>query len=277
VKFNVRLTVGANAVISGVFFGGGSTGPLKVTVNPQSVNLTVGQQQAFTAQVTGAGSTNKNVAWSISPNIGSISATGVYTAPSVISSAQTVTVTAMSAADGATSGAATVNLSTIVAGQAIYVGIDTTTQGSWQTSYGADGYSLAGGPQSLPSYDPSFAVSNAATYTWAKSTSDPRALQTGGTGLAACWVNGGTFSFDVNLTDGNTHQVAVYALDWDSNARGETITVVDANSNAVLDTRTITNFHGGVYLYWSVAGHVKFNVRLTVGANAVISGVFFGL
>ncbi len=58
--------------------------------------------------------------------------------------------------------------------------------------------------------------------------------------------------------------------------RGETITVVDANSNAVLDTRTITNFTGGVYLYWSVSGHVKINVTWTAGANAVISGVFFG-
>jgi hypothetical protein len=275
VKINVTWTAGGNAVISGVFFGGG-TGPLKVTVNPQSVILIAGQQQTFAAQVTGAGSANKNVTWSNSAP-GSISATGVYTAPSVISSAQIVTVTATSAVDGVTSGTATVNLSTSVTGQAIYGGTDTTTQGSWQKSYGADGYSLAGGPQSLPSYDPSFTVSNAASYTWAKSTSDPRALQTGGTGLAACWVAGGTFSFDVALTDGNTHQVAVYALDWDSTARGETITVVDANSNAVLDTRTITNFHGGVYLYWSVSGHVKINVRLTAGGNAVISGVFFGL
>jgi hypothetical protein len=217
------------------------------------------------------------VNWSISPNIGSISATGMYTAPSVISSAQTVTVTATSAADGVTSGTATVNLNVGVQSQAIYVGIDTTTQGSWQTSYGADGYSLAVGPQSLPSYDPGFTVSSAASYTWAKSTSDPRALQTGGTGLAACWVSVGTFSFDVNLTDGNTHQVAVYALDWDSTARGETITVVDANSNAVLDTRTIPNFHSGVYLYWNISGHVKINVRYTAGANGVISGLFFGL
>jgi hypothetical protein len=165
VKINVTWMSGAglNAVISGVFFGGGSTtGPLKVTVNPQSVNLTAGQQQTFAAQVTGAGSTNKNVTWSIGNSApGSISATGVYTAPLVISSAQTVTVTATSAVDGVTSGTATVNLSTSFVAQANYGGTDTATQGSWQKSYGADGYSLAGGAQSLPSYDPSFAVSNA--------------------------------------------------------------------------------------------------------------------
>jgi hypothetical protein len=280
VKINVTRTAGSNAVISGVFFGGG-TGPLKVTVNPQSVNLTAGQQQTFAAQVTGAGNANKNVTWSIGTSApGSISATGLYTAPSTITTNQTVTVTATSAVDGVTSGTATVYLSGVaVAAQASYGGTDTATQGSWQQNYGADGYSLPGGTQSLPSYDPSFAVSNAQIFTWTKSTSDPRALQTGGTGLVAAWYNSGSFSFDVNLADGNAHQVAVYALDWDSSGgiRGETITVVDANSNAVLDTRTITNCTGGVYLYWSVLGHVKINVTRTAGSNAVISGVFFGL
>jgi len=158
-----------------------------------------------------------------------------------------------------------------------YGGTDTVTQGNWQTNYGAEGYSLAGGAQNLPSYDPSFGVSNAQSFTWTANTSDPRALQAGWTGLAAAWYNTTTFSFDVNLTDGNTHQVAVYALDWDTHARSETIAVVDANSNAVLDRRTIADFNGGVYVYWNISGHVRINVTWTgAGYNAAISGVFFG-
>jgi len=31
------------------------------------------------------------------------------------------------------------------------------------------------------------------------------------------------FSIDVNVTDGGTHQVAVYAVDWDGGGRSETI------------------------------------------------------
>ena len=159
-----------------------------------------------------------------------------------------------------------------------FLASDTNTEGSWEGVYGADGTSLAGvTPQNIPSYA-TFQVQNQENYTWAANTSDLRALKTGsGTArTAACWYNSATFNFDVNFTDGNTHQFALYAVDWDSDVRGETITLVDANSNAVLDTRTITNFAGGVYLYWSISGHVKINVSRTAGANAVISGVFFG-
>jgi hypothetical protein len=135
---------------------------------------------------------------------------------------------------------------------------------------------VANESQSIPNYA-SFAVQNQGNYIWASSTSDPRALQTGsGTGrIAAIWYRSGTFNFDVNLTDGNPHQFALYALDWDANGRSETIQVVDANTNAVLDTRTLSSFSNGVYLVWSISGHVKINVIWTGGANGVVSGVFF--
>src|SRR5712664_278151 len=157
-----------------------------------------------------------------------------------------------------------------------FVAADTSTQGSWHGVYGADGYSVANESQSIPNYA-SFAVQNQGNYIWASSTSDPRALQTGsGTGrIAAIWYRSGTFNFDVNLTDGNPHQFALYALDWDANGRSETIQVVDANTNAVLDTRTLSSFSNGVYLVWSISGHVKINVIWTGGANGVVSGVFF--
>jgi hypothetical protein len=79
----------------------------------------------------------------------------------------------------------------------------------------------------------------------------------------------------VNFTDGNLHPFAVYALDWDARGRSETIQVVDANTNAVLDTRSLSNFSNGVYLVWRLSGHVKINVTVTGGVNAAVSGVFF--
>ena len=79
----------------------------------------------------------------------------------------------------------------------------------------------------------------------------------------------------MNLTDGNPHQFALYALDWDANGRTETFQVLDANSNAVLDTRTLSGFRNGVYLVWNLSGHVKINVLWTGGVNAVVSGAFF--
>src|SRR5229473_4011730 len=199
--------------------------------------------------------------------------TGLYTAPATITPAQ-VTIKATSA-DGTASGTATVNFSNGAA--ANFTGSDSSTQGNWHGVYGADGYSLANDTQSLPGYA-SFAVQNQQNYTWASSTSDPRALQNGSnTGrIASQWFTYSTFDFDVNFTDGKTHQFALYALDWDNGARAESVQIVDANSSVVLDTRNVSLFNNGLYLIWNLSGHVKINVTLTGGSNATISGAFFG-
>jgi hypothetical protein len=157
-----------------------------------------------------------------------------------------------------------------------FVGTDTSTQGSWHGVYGADGYSIANDSQSIPSYA-TFAVQNQSSWTWAASTTDPRALQNGSnTGrIAAAWYKTGTFDIDVNLTDGKVHQFELCAVDWDNQSRVETVQVVDANSGAVLDTRNLSSFANGIYLIWNLSGHVKINVILTSGPNAVVSGAFF--
>jgi hypothetical protein len=135
---------------------------------------------------------------------------------------------------------------------------------------------VANDTQSIPSYT-SLAIQNQSNWTWAASTTDVRALQNGAnTGrIAVTWYKSGTFTFDVNLRDGNLHQFALYALDWDSTTRAETIQILDANTSAVLDTRSISSFSNGMYLVWNISGHAKINVTRTAGNNAVVSGVFF--
>jgi hypothetical protein len=159
---------------------------------------------------------------------------------------------------------------------ATFINTDTTTQGNWHGVYGADGYSIANDSQNIPSYA-TLAVQNQNNWTWAASTTDPRALQTGnGTGRkAATWYGNSPFGFDVNLTDGNVHQFGLYAVDWDNNGRVETVQIVDANTGAVLDTRNLSNFTNGIYLIWNLSGHVKVNLTWNSGVNAVVSGVFF--
>src|SRR5438445_6568611 len=270
-KINVTRTAGNNAVISGVFFGGGSE---TVTVTPQTLNLSAGQQQQFTAIVINA--SNQSVTWSsgtVNPSnaaSGTISPTGLYTAPTTTAQ---VTIKATSA-DGSAFGTSTVNVT--VPAVATFVGSDTTTKGNWHGVYGADGYSVANDSQSIPSYA-SFAVQNQSNWTWAASTTDVRALQNGAnTGsISATWYKSGTFTFDVNLKDGNLHQLALYAVDWDSTARAETIQILDANTSAVLDTRSISSFSNGMYLVWNISGHAKINITRTAGNNAVVSGAFF--
>ena len=68
---------------------------------------------------------------------------------------------------------------------AIFLKTDTTTQGNWIGTYGTQGYDVIGNATSLPSYA-TVTPSGQSTYTWAASTTDPRALQdAGGTGRIA--------------------------------------------------------------------------------------------
>jgi hypothetical protein len=48
--------------------------------------------------------------WTINPDVGSISATGLYTAPAIVTTSQTVSVTAASTADPTRTGTATITL-----------------------------------------------------------------------------------------------------------------------------------------------------------------------
>jgi hypothetical protein len=79
---------------------------------------------------------------------------------------------------------------------------------------------------------------------------------------------------DVNLSDGKTHDLELYFLDWDTNARSEQIQISNAATGTVLDTETISSFHSGVYLDWSVSGNLVITITKTGGANAVLSGLF---
>lgn len=89
-------------------------------------------------------------------------------------------------------------------------------------------------------------------YTWASSTSDPRALvkpDNPSDRIAATWYTYNSYDINLNFTDGLTHQVALYCLDWDSNnTRSQKLEILDGVNNAVLDTRTINSFNGGVYV-----------------------------
>ena len=158
---------------------------------------------------------------------------------------------------------------------ASFLKADATTQGNWKGAYGLDGYAIANDSVSYPSYA-QVTFRNQAPWTWVASTSDVRALQNATGRIASTWYTFTTFDIDINLTDGKAHQVSLYGLDWDALSRAERMDVLDASTNAVLDTRNLTGMASGQYLVWNLTGHVLIRVTFTGGANAVISGLFFG-
>ena len=169
---------------------------------------------------------------------------------------------------------------------ATYVGSDTSTQGTWSGKYGADASVIANDITNQPSYG-SIALNTGVPFTWISATTDPRALQStsnSASRIASCFYDGNDslnfgpnqFSIDVNLTDGNTHQLSIYLLDWDHESRNETISVLDSGSNTVLSTQTFSSFSNGVWAVWTVKGHITILVSNngSASANAVVNGIF---
>ena len=192
-----------------------------------------------------------------------------------ISGAYTLTLT-VTDAQGDTATASSNVVVTPATASASYLKLDSHTEGQWIGTYGTEGYDVIGGPSSLPSYAV-VTPSGQATYTWAASTDDPRALQVdpGTFGVAASWYSSTSFAVDVNLTDGQSHALTLYAVDFSNQGRSEEIQIVSAATGAVLDSRTISSFTAGVYLQWIVTGNIEIEVTKLAGPNAVLSGLFF--
>jgi hypothetical protein len=93
-----------------------SSSSISVSIFPTTAQVATGAHQQFTATVTGT--SNMAVTWSVAgtgcrgPACGTISASGLYTAPSVVPNPPTVTVTATSVADPEKSASAVVTIGT---------------------------------------------------------------------------------------------------------------------------------------------------------------------
>ena len=198
---------------------------------------------------------------------------GTFKFVATFASVGTQTISATDTATSAITG--TSATSVINSPTAVFIKQDTTTEGNWIGAYGAQGYNVINNAASIPSYA-TITPSGQTSYTWASTTTDPRALQkAGGSGrIAAAWYSAISFTVNVNLTDGLTHNLALYFVDWDNAGRSERVTIKNATTGTVLDTETVSSFHPGAYLQWAVSGNVLITITNVSGANAVLSGLF---
>ncbi len=156
----------------------------------------------------------------------------------------------------------------------------TGSGGGWVGSVGSAGYDLAGwdGPTGDVSYIPNAAVSlvQGSRYQWAARTEDGRALSEPGqqTRNAAAYYDPNQVQVKLSFTAAYTGTLHTYALDWDSTARRETISV--NGQTAVLSS----SFNGGAWVSFPISvaagGTVTITVDRTAGPNAVLSGIFLG-
>jgi hypothetical protein len=153
-------------------------------------------------------------------------------------------------------------------------------QGSWVGTYGATGYDLAAwnsGTSDLTSLaNVSLTVAQASRYQWAPSTTDVRALESPSTSTrtAATYYDPNQINLQLSFASAYSGNLELYAVDWDSTARRELISV--NGQSAVLSG----NFNQGAWVSYPVNVQKGETVTITVdrlaGANAVLSGVFLG-
>jgi hypothetical protein len=283
VSIRVTRIAGNNAILSGLFFDPGGNPPPSVSLISPTEGAVISPAPAdivLEATASDADGIDHVEFYSGATMVGS-KATAPYKVTLSQAAAGSYTFTAKAFDTLLNSRVSAAVHVTVVngggAGSATFAGTDTTTQGSWQGVYGSNGSEVIAMGANYPGYA-IVAPSGQQSYTWIASTSDVRALQKPAAPsdrIAATWYSGTNFTIDVNITDGLTHRIALYFLDWDSPDRVETVEVRDATTNALLDTRSVSSFHNGAYLKWIIGGHVSIRVIRASGVNAVLSGVFF--
>jgi WD40 repeat protein len=152
-------------------------------------------------------------------------------------------------------------------------------QGSWVGVYGSAGYELGAwnGESDLTSM-PSAAVSltQGSRYVWAPSSSDARALQSAdkSTREAATYYDSNQLRLVLKFNSAYSGNLRLYAVDWDSHARRELVSV--GGQTAALSG----DFSQGAWVTFPIsvaAGEtVPIVIDRTAGANAVLSGIFLG-
>jgi len=284
VNVTFTSTAGHWAVLSGIFIGG-ATGS-KSPTQPASLVATQTSSGIGLTWTASTGATSYNVYRGTTAGAESTTpiATGIKTtsynntglAPATYYY-KVVAVNSYAGSFASTEASATAPPPTSTA---TFVKTDTTTKGTWKGVYGIDGYNVIGDTSGPNPVYPAYAAVTPGAHTsgiWSATSTDLKCLQKVATGstdrMAGLWYQT-SWSTSVNVT--GTHQLALYFLDYPNAGYAETVTIKDAATGIVLDTRSVSSFQGGVYEVWTVSGNVTVTLTSTAGHWAVLSGLFFG-
>lgn len=166
---------------------------------------------------------------------------------------------------------------------------DSSTSGKWKGHYGKDGFVLfnsvdsAKDLQKLPAYIASVVLRNEAKV-HSNLIGDNRVL----TDTAGIVRDFGaaitrdpiplleTMTIDVNVNNRDTHQLALYFLDWDKASRRSVLEIFDGKTYKLLaPVQMIRNYQNGKYLVFNYSGSIRLRINQVRGPNAALSGVFF--
>jgi hypothetical protein len=128
----------------------------------------------------------------------------------------------------------------------------------------------------------SFTLDQGSRYCWTCSTADVRALQDpnspSGTRHAATWYHATQLKAHLTFSAPYNGNLRLYALDWDTTARRQRVTVNDGSGNQIVGITTAIN--QGAWITFPITvttgGVVNITIDRTAGINAILSGIFLG-
>lgn len=159
---------------------------------------------------------------------------------------------------------------------ASFEGFDAETKGNWVDKYGSQASVF---PEFVKYYTwlqiPNFRQD----YLWANLSNDIRALTRPDAPefnrRASAMSSPTQIYLPLSIFDGEPRRVAFYNLDWDNKNRRQTYEIINLATGEILDTRTVSNFSGGVYAIWKLKGRFMIRIRNEAGINtdAVLSAI----
>lgn len=159
---------------------------------------------------------------------------------------------------------------------ASFRGEDRSTHGDWLTHYGETAYELWS-VGSRPSDLVSIIVPGVATQVIDNNSASPAALLSpdGSKRTAAFATREVTIDIHLTPADLLPQRLGLYFVDWTAGGEArQTIEVLDAETGAVLDVRTLVDFSQGVYLTWRFIGPVRVRITSEGAGPPTITGIF---
>jgi hypothetical protein len=155
-----------------------------------------------------------------------------------------------------------------------FIGQDNNTKGNWKGVYGQDGNFICQESYTAPSYS-IFNPINVNQLIISDTTDDVRAplkmyySYSPTERFMSHWYNRFTMDFQVTATDGQSHRIALYFADWVPlapnasfypNIRSITVQAINTDTGAILDSRPLTDYTGGVYFVYNYSGNITFRI-----------------
>ncbi|HWN94243.1 MAG TPA: Ig-like domain-containing protein, partial [Methylomirabilota bacterium] len=276
VLFRITQVTGPDVVLSGIFIDKASVKEPQVTVSADRSSFAASETVGLTATIIPGDVATRTVEFRANGvRIGSTTnddASLSWQAPEV---GDYSVVTRVTDALGNTVSSTPLLLrATLPPAAAEWANLDSETRGRWIGKYGTEGYAIPAYRTNMGSAI-DLVISNSSEYIFDSATAESNGLELPGEPFRwlATWIRNPNLSLDLTFRDGRSHFVTFYFAGPDY-VSSQTVQVLDGATGEWLDARQVDSFSHGLYLSWTVRGHVRFRITSDLAPPTLLSGIF---